>query len=80
MVNILLLLTKSLIVLSATSGRTSIASFATVLGTPVGIASASLSLTLSISTGTVKRLLKQHGIKRKSIIKLLYLLGANQIA
>ena len=34
---------KSLIVLSATS--ISIASFATVIGTPVGIASASLSLT-----------------------------------
>ena len=35
---------KSLIVLSATSGSISIASFATVTGTPVGIASASLSL------------------------------------
>ena len=35
---------KSLIVLSATSGSISIASFATVIGTPVGIASASLSL------------------------------------
>ena len=38
---------KSLIVLSAASGSISIASFATVIGTPVGIASASLSLTLS---------------------------------
>ena len=36
---------KSLIVLSAASGSISIASFATVIGTPVGIASASLSLT-----------------------------------
>ena len=36
---------KSLIVLSATSGSTSIASFATVIETTVGIASASLSLT-----------------------------------
>ena len=35
---------KSLIVLSAASGSISIASFATVIGTPVGIASASLSL------------------------------------
>ena len=35
---------KSLIVLSATSGSISIASFATVIGTPVGIASPSLSL------------------------------------
>ena len=36
---------KSLIVLSATNGRISIASFAIVIGTPIGIASASLSLT-----------------------------------
>ena len=45
---------KSLIVLSAASGRISIASFATVIGTPVGIAEASLSLTFSLSTGLVK--------------------------
>ena len=45
---------KSLIVLSATSGNITIASFATVIGTPVGIASASLSLTFSISTGIVE--------------------------
>ena len=37
---------KFLIVLSATSGSVSIASFTTVIGTPVGIANASLSLTL----------------------------------
>ena len=36
---------KSLIVLLATSGSISIASFATVIGTPIGIASAGLSLT-----------------------------------
>ena len=36
---------KSLIVLSATSGSISIESFAMVIGTPVGIASASLGLT-----------------------------------
>ena len=36
---------KSLINLSATSGSISIPSFATVIGTPTGIASASLSLT-----------------------------------
>ena len=44
---------KSLTILSATSGSTSIASFATVIGTPVGIASASLSLAFSLSTGLV---------------------------
>ena len=44
---------KSLIVLLATSGSISIASIATVIGTPVGIASASLSLTISLSTGLI---------------------------
>ena len=45
---------KSLIILSATSGSVSIASFTTVTGTPVGIASASLSLVFSLSIGLVK--------------------------
>ena len=45
---------KSLFVLSPTSGSTSIASFATVIGTVVGIASLSLSLAFSLSTGIVK--------------------------
>ena len=36
---------KSLIVLCATSGSISVASFATVIRTPVGIASESISLT-----------------------------------
>ena len=49
---------KSFIVLLATSGSNSIASFATVIGTPVGIASASLSLKFSLSTRIVKKLLK----------------------
>ena len=49
---------KSLIALSATSGSISIASFATVIGAPVGIASASFSYAFSISEGTVKKLLK----------------------
>ena len=47
---------KVLVVLSATSVSISIASFATVIGTPVGIASASLSLAFSLSTGLVKKL------------------------
>ena len=49
---------KSLIVLSATIGSISIASFATVTGTAVGIASASLSLVFSLSAELVKQLLK----------------------
>ena len=49
---------KSLIVLSVTSGGVSIASFATVIGVPKGITSAILSLTFSLYTGLVKKLLK----------------------
>ena len=45
---------KSLIALSATSGSISITSFATVIGTPVRIASASLGLAFSLSTELVK--------------------------
>ena len=51
---------KFLTVLSATSCSVSIASFATVIGTPVGIASASLSLTFSLSTGPVKKTVKNN--------------------
>ena len=53
-------LDKSFIVLSETSGSVSIASFATVIGTPVGIASASLSFTFSLSTGLVKKVIKNN--------------------
>ena len=49
---------KFLIALSATSCSISIASFAAVIETPVGIASASFSLTFSLSTGLVKKLMK----------------------
>ena len=45
---------KSLIVLSVTSGGISIASFTTIIGIPVGIASASLSLPFSLCTGLAK--------------------------
>ena len=68
---------KSLIVLSATSGIISIASFATVIGTPVGIASASVSLAFSLSTGLVKKLLKTRQDKKKNTIKLLFQLEVN---
>ena len=49
---------KSLIVLSVTTGSISIASFATVIGAPVGIVNVSFSLVFSILTGVVKKLLK----------------------
>ena len=56
---------KSLIVLSVTSGGDSIASFATVIGAPIGITSASLSLAFSLCTGLVKKLLKATRNKKK---------------
>ena len=49
---------KSLTVLSVASGGVSIASFATVIGAPIRITSASLSLAFSLSTGLVRKLLK----------------------
>ena len=64
---------KFLIVLSATSGSVSIASFATVTGTPVGIASARLSLTFSLSTGLVKKLLKTTRDKNKKQNRIIIL-------
>ena len=63
---------KSLIVLYVTTGSTSIASFATVIGAPVGMTSAICSLPFSITTGIVKKLLKTTRNKKKNIIKLLF--------
>ena len=56
---------KSLIVFSVTTGSISIASFATVTGTPVGMVSASFSLAFSISTWVAKKLLKTTRNKKK---------------
>ena len=55
---------KSLIVLSA-SGIISIASFATVIGTSVRIESPNFSLAFSMSTGTIKQLLRTIRNKNK---------------
>ena len=68
---------KSLIALSVTSGGVSIASFATVIGAPIGITSASLSLAFSLCRGLVKKLLKATRNKKKKHKKLLCLLEAN---
>ena len=46
---------QSLIVLSVTTGSISIASFAAVIGAPVGIVSAMFSLVFSILIGIVKK-------------------------
>ena len=56
---------KSLIALSATSGIISIASFATVIGTSAGIESPNFSLAFSMSTGTIKKLLRTTRNKTK---------------
>ena len=47
-----------LVVLSATSRLISIIYFLSVIGGPVGIASASFSLEFSLTTGIIKKLLK----------------------
>ena len=64
---------KSLIVLSVTTGSISIASFATVIGAPVGMMSASCSLAFSITTGFVKRFLKTIRNKKKKHNKIVML-------
>ena len=64
---------KSLIVLSVTTGSISIASFATVIGAPVGIISASFSLAFSISTGIIKKLLKTTINNKKKHNKIVML-------
>ena len=64
---------KSLTFLSVTTGSISIASFATVIGAPVGIVSASFSLTFSMSTGIVKKLLKTTRNKKKNHNKIVML-------
>ena len=66
-------LNKSLIVLLAATGSFSIASFATAIGAPVGIMSASCSLALSITTGFVKKYLKTKRNKKKKHNKIVML-------
>ena len=61
---------KSLIVLSVTSGGVSIASFAAVIGAPIGITSASLSLAFSLCTRLIKKLLKATRNKKKKHNKI----------
>ena len=64
---------KSLLVLSVTTGSISIASFETVIGSPVGIASTSFSLAFSISTDIVKKMLKTTRNKKKKHNKFVVL-------
>ena len=64
---------KSLIVLSVATGSISIASFATVIGAPVRMISASCSLAFSITTGIVKKILKKTRNKKKNHNKIVML-------
>ena len=64
---------QALIVLSATSGGVSIISFTSIVGTPIGIASASLTLFFSLTTGIVKKLLNITRNKKKKHDKILML-------
>ena len=62
---------KVLIALSATSGGVSIISFTSIVGPPVGIASASLTLIFSLTTGINIKLLNITRNKNKNMIKFL---------
>ena len=64
---------KILIVLSATTGGVSIISFTSIIGAPVGIASASFTLIFSLTTGIIKKLLSITRNKKKKHDKVLML-------
>ena len=64
---------KILIVLSATTGGVSIISFTSIIGAPVGIASASFTLIFSLTTGIIKKLLSITRNKKKKHDKILML-------
>ena len=63
---------KILIVLSPTSLGISIISFSSIIGTPVGITSASFNLVFSLTRDILNKLLKKkQKIKRRNIMRLL---------
>ena len=62
---------KVLIVLLATTGGVSICSFTSVVGAPVGTASASFTLIFSLTTGIVKKFLSTTRKKKKKHDKIL---------
>ena len=61
---------KLFITLSASFGVISIASHATVVGIPVGIAGASLTVIFTVTTGVVKKLLNITRKKKKKHNKI----------
>ena len=56
---------KILIVLNVTTGGVCIISHATVVGAPVGIASAAFTILFSLATGMIKKLLKKEKKKKQ---------------
>ena len=64
---------KSLIVLSVATSNIFLASFATAIGAPIGIMSASCSLSFSITTGFAKKFLKTIRNKKKKHNKIVML-------
>ena len=68
----MIILTK-LIILSPTSAAVLFISFTSIVGAPVGIASVSLSLCFSLTTGIVKKLLYITRKKKKKHNKILIL-------
>ena len=64
---------QALVVLSATNGGVAIISFTSIVGAPVGIASVSLTLFFSLTTGIVKKLLNITRDKKKKHYKILML-------
>ena len=64
---------KVLIVLSTKNGGVSIISFTSIVGAPVGIASARFTLIFSLTTGIVKKLLNITRNKKKKHDKILML-------
>ena len=70
---------KILVVLSATSSGVSIISSTSIIGAPVGIASATFTLVFFLTTGIVKKLLNITRKKEKKMIKFLCWLKVNLI-
>ena len=64
---------KLFITLSASFGALGIPSHATIVGIPVGIAGASLTLIFTVTTGVVKKLLNIMGKKKKKHNKIIAL-------
>ena len=64
---------KTLIVLSAASGGISIISLTNVVGIPAGVIRASLTLVFSLTTGIIKKLLKETRKKKKRNYEIIML-------